>query len=93
MKVKNPIPKFVHTKYYVATVLVLALVFAGILNYGLSGYVSDVSSPYLTQPLQEASYIIGQYNSTYYYARNHTGYGTSANKGAITARNIRALRG
>lgn len=35
----------------------------------------------LREPLQEASYIIGQYNATHYYARNQSGYGTSANKG------------
>lgn len=44
-------------------------------------YVGLETSPWITPPFSEASYVIGRDNSTHYYAQNHTGYGTSANKG------------
>ena len=45
-----------------------------------SGYVGDLTEQWFT-PSQEASYIIGQYNSTFYYLQNHTGYGLEAYDG------------
>jgi len=64
-------------------ILIASSVLVGVLigKVVFSAYIQDATQGYITQPLQEASYIIGEYNSTYYYARNHTGYGTSANKG------------
>jgi len=81
MNLKNKIPSTVKTKTYLYTVLFMCIIFLGSLLLSRSAYVADETEAWLTQPLQEASYIIGEYNSTHYYARNSTGYGTSANKG------------
>lgn len=45
-----------------------------------SGYVGDVTEQWY-RPSQEATYIIGQYNSTHYYMQNHTGFGYEAYDG------------
>jgi hypothetical protein len=41
-------------------------------------YVGSITEAWNTQPSSEAEYIIGQYNSTHYYAKNSTGFGYSA---------------
>jgi len=56
----------------------------GYLGYFLgvqAGYIGDEVDPWLTQPLNQASYVVGEYNSTHYYGQNSTGYGTSGNEG------------
>lgn len=81
LKIRNKIPRTVKLKTFVLGVGLTSVIFLALLNLGLGGYIADQTKAWFTQPLQEASYIIGEYNSTHYYARNHTGYGTSANKG------------
>jgi len=75
-------PETVKIRTFAGTLLLVSIIFLVALNYAFSiPYVEDVTEPWITLPLQEASYVIGQYNSSHYYARNWTGYGTSANKG------------
>jgi len=41
--------------------------------YGVSSsYVGTTSEVWVNPPFSEASYVVGQYNSTYYYAKNGT---------------------
>lgn len=82
MNVKNKIPKTINLKTYITTTSIIILISLALLQYAFSQtYISQEENPWLTQPLQEATYIIGQYNSTHYYAKNHTGYGTNETKG------------
>jgi len=37
-----------------------------------SSYVGDTSEVWVNPPFSEASYVVGRYNSTYYYAKNGT---------------------
>lgn len=72
MNVKDKIPKTVKLKTYIVTLMLISVIFAGILNYSLSAYVGDVSEVWVQPPFHEASYAVGVYNSTYYYAKNGT---------------------
>jgi len=73
MKTKNVI---------VAVILSLALVGSCLFGFyvGRAGYVGDLSEQWYT-PSQEATYIVGQYNSTHFYMQNHKGYGLAAYDG------------
>lgn len=76
MKIQNKI------RIAIVTTLIISLLFGVWLGrFVYPAYIEDVTEAWITQPLQEASYLIGEYNSTHYYARNATGYGTSINKG------------
>lgn len=76
-------------KKKLAIIIILTVISGAVGSYHLSYYLGAKGTafvgleedPWGTQPLQEAAYIIGLYNSTHYYARNHTGYGTEANEG------------
>jgi len=61
-------------KIVLATIFVLGLTVGGIFGYrvAMSAYVGDVSDVYVNPPFSEASYVVGQYNSTHYYAKNGT---------------------
>lgn len=73
MNVKNKIPKSVKLKTYVVTTILLSLICVAILQYALSqAYVGDVSEVWVQPPFHEASYVVGKYNSTFYYAQNST---------------------
>ena len=75
------IPKKISLKRVFELVFVCVIV-ACLLTAALvkSGYVGDLTEQWYT-PSQEASYIIGQYNSTFYYLQNHTGFGYEAYDG------------
>jgi len=75
----------VSLKNVVRIVVVLSMVFTvasmGLYQYALStAYTGDVTEKWYT-PSQEASYVVGLYNSTHYFLQNHTGYGLAAYEG------------
>lgn len=65
-----------HVKTEILTVFLVATVlFVGLLGYyfgALGAYVGDVTEVWVQPPFHEASYVIGVYNSTFYYAQNST---------------------
>lgn len=69
------IPQTTKTKYLTTSIVIsLILLFSLIatIGYVRSIYVGDVTEVWVQPPFSEASYIVGQYNSTYYYAKNCT---------------------
>lgn len=74
------IRKSVSLKTFVAAILIM-LAFAGLIfNLGRAGYVGDETEQWYT-PSQEASCIVGLFNSTHFYMQNHTGHGYSGYEG------------
>ena len=61
-------------KIVLATIFILGLTLGGIFGYraAVGAYVGDVTDIYVNPPFSEASYVVGQYNSTFYYAKNGT---------------------
>jgi len=61
-------------KIVLATIFILGLTLGGIFGYraAVGAYVGDVTDIYVNPPFSEASYVVGQYNSTHYYAKNGT---------------------
>jgi hypothetical protein len=57
-----------------ATIFILGLTVGGIVGYrvAIGAYVGDVTDVYVYPPFSEASYVVGLYNSTHYYAKNGT---------------------
>lgn len=74
MNLKDKIPKTVKVKSFVATLLLVCIVSALVTSYyaSSSAYPGNVSEVWFSPPFSEASYVIGQYNSTYYYGKNCT---------------------
>jgi len=71
MNVKSKIPKNVKLKTYLVTILLVSVIFIGALSYTIGQpYIGDVSEVWVQPPFSEASYVVGEYNSTHYYARN-----------------------
>jgi len=53
--------------------ILIAVLCASSYYYGVSSsYVGTTSEVWVNPPFSEASYVVGQYNSTYYYAENCT---------------------
>jgi len=53
--------------------ILIAVLCASSYYYGVSSsYVGTTSEVWVNPPFSEASYVVGQYNSTYYYAQNCT---------------------
>jgi len=53
--------------------ILIAVLCASSYYYGVSpSYVGDTGELWVNPPFSEASYVVGQYNSTYYYAKNCT---------------------
>jgi len=50
----------------------LSVGFVGYYFGSLGAYVGDVTEVWVQPPFHEASYVVGVYNSTYYYAKNST---------------------
>jgi len=74
------IRKTVSLKTFVTTILMM-LAFAGLtFNLGRAGFVGDETEQWYT-PSQQATYIVGQYNSSHFYMQNHTGHGYSGYEG------------
>ena len=59
----------------VCLILVVAMVGFAALAYVRSAYVGEQTEVWMTQPSCSYTYIIGPYNSTYFYAENFTGFG------------------
>ena len=73
MNVKNKIPKSVKLKTYLATILLITIVFVATLTYVSSlPYIEDISEVWIQPPFHTANYIIDVYNSTHYCAKNGT---------------------
>ena len=71
-------------RFIIVISLIVSLIFGSFYAgyfHALATLMGLESDPWLTQPLQESSYIVGRYNATHYYGKNHTGYGTEANEG------------
>jgi hypothetical protein len=73
-------PKTVKAKTFMIVVFLFSLLTAYLAQIALTAMPGDLTEIYYT-PSQEASYIVGQYNSTHYYLQNHTGYGLAAYQG------------
>lgn len=73
MNVKNKLRK-PNLKIVATTIFILGLALGGIFGYRVatSAYIGDVTEVWVNPPFHEASYVIGQYNSTFYYAKNGT---------------------
>lgn len=65
-----------HVKTNILTVfLVITVLSVGLLGYyygALGAYVGDVGEVWVQPPFHEAGYVIGVYNSTFYYGMNGT---------------------
>ena len=73
MNVKSKLPKTVKLKTYLVTVLLISVIFAGALSYTIGQpYIGDVSEVWIQPPFHEASYVVGVYNSTFFYGMNGT---------------------
>jgi len=72
VNVKSKIPKQIDTKIFVIAISLMAIISLLGVGYVASVYVGQVTEVWVQPPFGEASYIIGQYNSTYYYAKNDT---------------------
>ena len=75
----------VSLKNVVRIVVVLSMVFTvasmGLYQYALSTVGPGEQSEQWYSPEMEATYLVGPFNSTFFFARNHTGYGLSAYEG------------
>ena len=60
-------------KTYLVTVLLISVIFAGALSYTIGQpHIGDVSEVWVQPPFHEASYVVGVYNSTFFYGMNGT---------------------
>jgi hypothetical protein len=79
----NLMKKQVSLKVYIVTVLAMLIVSLASIGFVRStSYPGDnLTNKWMTAPTSESSYDFGPYNSTFFYGKNQTGYGTSATLG------------
>jgi len=65
-------PKTVKLKTFVLVTAILLALLATSIQYARTIYVGNVTEVWVQPPLHEAGYVVGVYNSTYYYAKNGT---------------------
>lgn len=65
-----------HVPKQLQTALLIVLLITTIVGFGLyvtkATVIQNVTEVWIQPPFAEAAYIVGQYNSTYYYAKNST---------------------
>lgn len=58
-------------KTYLLSIFLISVICAGVLSYTLGqSYIGSVSEVWVQSPFNEATYVFGKYNNTFYYARN-----------------------
>lgn len=71
MNVKSKIPQTVKLKTYLLSILLVSVIFASVLTYTIGQpYIGDVGEVWIQPPFNEATYVVGKYNNTFYYARS-----------------------
>ena len=65
-------PKTVKLKTFVAVAAILLALLVTSVQFARTIYVGDVTEVWVQPPFHESSYVVGVYNSTFYYAKNGT---------------------